>query len=153
MKQRSNNQVLPRKDKTSGSCGNCGGDHGKEEACPAKGTECYYCGKTGHYKRMCMKRKQQRRVHEVTEQNYDSSDEGSYYASSVIGCVTTVSQHTTHTVHAVKADGLDKIYANVTFNNATKKTKLKIDTGSDACLLSVLLSLLSLITIITIIYD
>ena len=136
MKQRSNNQVLSRKDKASGSCNNCGGDHGKEESCPAKGTECYYCGKTGHYKRMCMKRKQQRRVHEVAEQDYDSNDEGSYYASSVIGSVTTVSQHTTHTVHAVKADGLDKIYANVTFNNATKKTKLKIDTGSDACLLS-----------------
>ena len=45
---RSNNQ-------SKGSCYNCGDSHDRDR-CPAKDTQCYYCGIKGHFKRVCMNR-------------------------------------------------------------------------------------------------
>ena len=82
-----------------------------------------------------MKRKQ-RRVHEVQEEEYDySDDDQDYYAPNVVGTITTV--HAVHSKQAVGVKtGLEKIYADVRLNDNTHKTRLKIDTGSDACLLT-----------------
>ena len=116
-----------------GSCYNCGDSHDRDK-CPAKDTVCFYCGIKGHFKRACIKRQRsQRQVHDVADTT-GSSDEGFDGAVKNVGSVTTV-----HSVSSRKQvdDGTpDKIYANVRLNGSANKVKLKIDTGSDACLLT-----------------
>ena len=125
-------QQRPNTSSNTGGCYNCGGDHAKDDRCPAKGTECYFCGKIGHYKRVCMQLRRQKRVHDIAQETADYVDDDSSTRSSVIGTVTTV-----HAVRSSTPDSKhpDRIYAKVTLND-TYDTKLKVDTGSDACILT-----------------
>ena len=34
-------------------CGRCGGEHGKQQTCPAIGATCHKCKKLNHYSKMC----------------------------------------------------------------------------------------------------
>ena len=133
-RQQDSRQAVQRSStsRNTGGCYNCGGDHARDDRCPAKGTECYHCGKMGHFKRVCMQLRQQRRVHDIAREANDYSDGESSTKSSVIGTVTTV--------HAVRSSTPgskhpDRIYAKVTLNDKYD-TKLKVDTGSDACILT-----------------
>ena len=58
-------------------CSDCGFDHDDEDECPAEDIECYYCGRRGHYKRMCPRREQKKRVHGIVQEEpcVFSSDE------------------------------------------------------------------------------
>ena len=121
---RSNNQSRE-------SCYNCGDSH-ERDRCPAKDTLCYHCGIKGHFKRVCMKKRNSRQVHDVADADHYSED-GHDGAPKLVGSVTTV--------HSISTDSkgnkyAEKIYANVRFNDGNNKTRLKIDTGSDACLLT-----------------
>ena len=80
----------PSTSRNTGGCYNCGGDHARDDRCPAKGTECYYCGKMGHYKRVYMQLRQQKRVDDIARETNVYSDDESSTRSSVIGTVTTV---------------------------------------------------------------
>ena len=63
----------PFKFKSKG-CFRCGGNHDKSTECPANFAKCKYCGKQGHYIKMCLKRNHQR-VHEiVTSPGYNGQD-------------------------------------------------------------------------------
>ena len=85
-------------------CPKCGGNHQKSETCPAKSAECRYCGKTGHFKKVCFKRKQKQlyEIHNVPE--YE--DQETYLAynymefsspTATIGTVDTISSVQTWT--------------------------------------------------------
>ena len=66
-------------------CGSCGLEHDDEERCPAEFKECYFCGRKGHFKRMCA-RWQQKRVHGVRqEEPYEYSEDDFGYAPNVVG--------------------------------------------------------------------
>ena len=64
-KNKSNKKPLkkPFKFKSKG-CFRCGSNHDKSADCPAKFAKCKYCGKQGHYIKMCLKRNHQR-VHQI----------------------------------------------------------------------------------------
>jgi hypothetical protein len=43
----------PTQNYSASSCGNCGGKHGPQGSCRAKGLTCFYCGKRGHLQSVC----------------------------------------------------------------------------------------------------
>ena len=47
----------PFKFKSKG-CFRCGGNHDRSADCPAKFAKCKYCGKQGHFLKVCLKRNQ-----------------------------------------------------------------------------------------------
>ena len=62
------------------SC-DCGFDHDDDDECPAEDIEYYYCGRCGHYKRMCPRRDQQKPMHGVRqEEPYLHSEDDCSYA-------------------------------------------------------------------------
>ena len=73
-----------------------------------------------------MKKQGSRQVHDVADTDETTNNEP-------VACISTV--------HCISSDSSasrfpSKIYANVRFNDRENKVKLKIDTGSDACLLT-----------------
>ena len=79
-----------------------------------------------------MKRRTSRQVHDIADGD-PGLEEGIEGMPKQIGSVTTV-----HSVSSERKNSNhpDKIYANVRLNDSQNKVKLKIDTGSDACLLT-----------------
>lgn len=69
-----NDNLLKRQAGTSGitKCNKCGMIH--QYRCPAKGTECYYCGKTDHFARMCTKLVK-KKLNYAQNIEFDSDDE------------------------------------------------------------------------------
>ena len=117
-------------------CPKCGGNHQKSETCPAKSAECRYCGKTGHFKKVCFKRKQKQlyEIHNVPE--YE--DQETYLAynymefsspTATIGTVDTISSVQTWTGYP------RRLFATVKLNHCYD-LKMKIDTGADTCILT-----------------
>ena len=53
----------------SKGCFRCGGSHDKSTECPAKSAKCNFCGKQGHFVKVCFKKKQ--KVHQI-ESRQDS---------------------------------------------------------------------------------
>ena len=115
-----------------GSCYNCGDSHERGK-CPAKDTVCYHCGIKGHFKRVCMKKRGGRQVHDVADQDQELEEVCDNIVKQQVGSVTTI-----HSVSSSRQDGKHpaKIYANIRLNDSQNKIKFKIDTGSDACLLT-----------------
>ena len=85
-------------------CPKCGGSHQRSETCPAKSAECRYCGKIGHFKKVCFKRKQ-KQLHEINnapeyeDQETDLAYNYMEYSSptATIGTVDTISSVQTST--------------------------------------------------------
>ena len=127
----------PFKFKSKG-CFRCGGNHDKSTQCPAKFAKCKFCGKQGHYIKMCLKRNHQR-VHQiVTSPGYNGQDIylGEDNTTDDSGETPNVFLGTLHskkpgTIHSVSRYA-KRIYAVVTLNDQ-HKMKLKIDTGADIC--------------------
>ena len=114
-------------------CFRCGGKHDKSIDCPAKQAKCKYCGKQGHYIKMCLKRNHQR-VHEVVSSpGYNGQDIhlGQDDTSVNNNSATNVFLGTLHSVNSYAK----RIYAAVTLNDK-HRINLKVDTGADICALN-----------------
>ena len=117
-------------------CPKCGGSHQKPDTCPAKSAECRYCGKTGHFKKVCFKRKQNQ-LHEINnapeyeDQETDLAYNYMEYRSptATIGTVDTISSVQTSTGYP------RRLFATVKLNHCYD-LKMKIDTGADTCILT-----------------
>ena len=57
------------------ACGNCGRAH-PPRACPAYKDSCKFCGKIGHWKKFCRKRKGKNRPKEDVQQRGDTKSDG-----------------------------------------------------------------------------
>ena len=110
-------------------CPKCGGAHQKSENCPARSAECRYCGKIGHYKKVCFKRRQ-RQLHEINDEGQGTNLDYDYEEHcSNVGTVDTVSS-----VQAV-TDYPKKLFTVVRLNNC-HDLRMKIDTGADTNILT-----------------
>ena len=117
-------------------CPKCGGSHQKPETCPAKFAECRYCGKTGHFKKVCFKRKQ-KQLHEINnapeyeDQETDLAYNYMEYSSPTAtnGTVDTISNVQTCTGYP------RRLFATVKLNHCYD-LRMKIDTGADTCILT-----------------
>ena len=110
-------------------CPKCRGTHQKSENCPARSTECRYCGKIGHYKKVCFKRKQ-RQLHEINDEGQGTNLDYDYEEHwSNVGTVDTVSS-----VQAV-TEYPKKLFTVVKLNNC-HDLRMKIDTGADTNILT-----------------
>ncbi len=117
-------------------CYRYGGNHQRNDPCPAKSAKCTYCGTVGHFAKICMRRKLQQ-LHEVNTTEYadeDYSDQDDNPYSSVIGIVTTTTSSTTHTIDTISSYP-SKLFAVVKLNHK-HSIKLKVDTGADTCILT-----------------
>ena len=119
-------------------CYGCGGNHKHKYQCPARSVQCSYCGKVGHYVRVCIKKqkKTQQQLHEVqgleeyqTYENFSEGDEPEQAMSS-IGTISS-SSRTIHYIHKYA----DKLFACITINGC-HRIKIKVDTGADTCILT-----------------
>ena len=117
-------------------CPKCGGSHQRSETCPAKSAECRYCGKIGHFKKVCFKRKQ-KQLHEINnapeyeDQETDLAYNYMEYRSptATIGTVDTISSVQTCIGYP------RRLFATVKLNHCYD-LKMKIDTGADTCILT-----------------
>ena len=120
-------------------CDNCEEEHAGE-TCPGKDVKCFYCKRTGHYKKKCPKKRQgqRRRVHEMTEEEQLSEDLSTYTLRE-IGSITSTSSKSINDVSMTSSGAtkrhIDKIFAKVKLNDS-HNIKLKVDTGSDTCTLT-----------------
>ncbi|XP_036066937.1 uncharacterized protein LOC118598384 [Oryzias melastigma] len=111
-------------------CYRCGGNHQRSDPCPAKSAQCRYCGKTGHFLKVCMKRNKQ--LYEISSpddvhySDYDTDDTG---PTATIGSVT--SANAVDTVCRFP----DKLFVNVKLNDS-HNLNMKIDTGADTCIIT-----------------
>ena len=88
----SHNYSKPTNSSSNNKCRNCGGNWPHKQGCPAKGKECHKCSKIGHFSKACRSgsgsnqsttysRKPTgkfKRVNNVVDEDYSSSDEGSF---------------------------------------------------------------------------
>uniref|UniRef100_A0A3P9KLT8 Gypsy retrotransposon integrase-like protein 1 n=1 Tax=Oryzias latipes TaxID=8090 RepID=A0A3P9KLT8_ORYLA len=115
---------------TPNGCYRCGGSHQRSDPCPAKSAQCRYCGKTGHFLKVCIKRNKQ--LHEINSPDdihhcdYETDNTRS---SATIGSVTSVCAVDT----ACKFP--DKLFVKVKLNDSYTMN-MKIDTGADTCILT-----------------
>ncbi len=103
------------KPKGKGQCGQCGGPHGKHDACPAKGKECHFCHNLNHYQSQCRVKKRQKQVQSVVEAQGESEDSE---CELFIGEITVDSCH--------KSAWTEKIFI------GDSVIEFKLDTGSEA---------------------
>lgn len=142
----SKSRMKDKNKSSANACQKCGGRHNKYDNCPAIGARCNYCGRTGHFKRVCRNmQKERHKLHEVADK-FDShnniDDGGSRYEyedeSGNIGCINTnVLRKQQHTVngmssHEEKVPIQNKIFVQVKLNDKFN-ANLKIDTGADIC--------------------
>ena len=67
-------------------CDKCGTQHQHYQNCPAYGLECYNCGSRNHFSKVCRSRPlstQHRKVHSVTHDESDESDDFFYWHDTV----------------------------------------------------------------------
>ena len=97
----------PFKFKSKG-CLRCGGTHDKSAECPARFAKCKFCGKQGHFIKVCLKKEHQR-VHQIgtSEKTFDTTDGAD--ASTFLGTLASE-------VHSVSTYA-KRIYAFVTLND------------------------------------
>lgn len=126
-------------------CFRCGGDHNsKSSTCPAKDQKCNFCGKIGHFQKVCLK-KRRHKLHEIQDTpDYNGEDiflatdeEDAESTCGSIGAITSrqvlsLKQGSSHQAKSYA----DRIFASVKLNDS-HKMKFKVDTGADTCVLTV----------------
>ena len=114
-------------------CYRCGGTHPRDTSCPAKSAKCRHCGKVGHFQKVCMTKKKQQQLHEIVspedQEDYPDTDTAQTIPFTV-GTVDSIDS-----VRSIPTFP-SKLFATVRLNNMYN-LKLKIDTGADACILTV----------------
>ena len=127
----------PFKFKSKG-CFRCGGNHDRSAECPAKSAKCKFCGKQGHFLKVCLKRDHQR-VHQIgtSDKTSDSTDatDTSVFLGTLASEKNLVSETQPLSVHSVSRYA-KRIYAFITLNDQ-HKMKLKVDTGADICAVNI----------------
>ena len=73
--QKRTSTPLNNVDQVGQACGNCGRAH-PPRACPAYKDSCKFCGKIGHWKKFCRKRKGTNRPKEDVQQRGDTKSDG-----------------------------------------------------------------------------
>ena len=126
----------PFKFKSKG-CFRCGGNHDRSADCPVKFATCKYCGKQGHFLKVCLKRNQ--RVHQIGTSDGTSETTGATNNDVFLGTLASeenlVQGTLSRTVHSVSSYA-KRIYVFITLNDQ-HKMKLKVDTGADICAVSI----------------
>ena len=120
----------PFKFKSRG-CFRCGGNHDRSADWPAKFAKCEYCGKQGHFLKVCLKGNQ--RVHQIGTSDGTSETIGATNNNVFLGTLASetnlVLETLPLTVHSVSSYA-KRIYAFITLNDQ-HKMKLKVHTGAD----------------------
>ena len=118
-------------------CFRCGGNHDRSAECPAKFAKCKYCGKQGHFLKLCLKRNQ--RVHQIGTSDRTSETTGATNNDVFLGTLDSgknlVPEPLPLTLHNVSSYA-KRIYAFITLNGQ-HKMKLKVDTGADICAVNI----------------
>jgi len=134
-------------------CFRCGNKHDSSATCPATHAKCTYCKETGHFQKVCMK-KRLKQVHEIVQNpeyqgqeihllndNKETSD-----SSSTNGCdedEDSDSEPIMVFLDTITSDSSidsmsiypNKIYATVKINDR-RSIQMKVDTGADICILT-----------------
>ena len=115
-----------------------GGNHDRSAECPAKFAKCKFCGKQGHFLKVCLKSDHQR-VHQIgtSDKTSDSTDatDTSVFLGTLPSEKSLVSETQPLSVHSVSRYA-KRIYAFITLNDQ-HKMKLKVDTGADICAVNI----------------
>ena len=82
--QKRTSTPLNNVDQVGQACGNCGRPH-PPRACPAYKDSCTFCGKIGHWKKFCRKRKGTNRPKEDVQQRGDTKSDGKQHRDDAKG--------------------------------------------------------------------
>ena len=128
-------------------CFRCGNKHGTTHNCSAMRAKCQYCGKTGHFKPVCMtKRFKQVKViaqnpdyrgHDIyllvnDEEERDYCGDSSEDSEPITVVLDTITSE--NTVDVVSSNP-ERIITTVKIND-TRSIPMKVDTGADTCVLT-----------------
>ena len=125
----------PQRDETS--CYNCDGQHGPRNPCPARGQECYNCGRRGHYSRSCHSGRRQNprpRGHENVNATFEEGDDDVTYAYGINTANKSMSPTVDVSIHGKKINFLIDTGASINvmdeqdFNEIRHYVKLKKST-------------------------
>ena len=93
-------------------------------------TKCQYCGKTGHFKRVCMK-KRLKQVNAIAQSPDYCGDNNEDSEPITVVLDTITSENTVDVV----CSNPERIITTVKIND-TRSIPMKVDTGADTCVLT-----------------
>jgi hypothetical protein len=127
------------------TCGLCGGPYPHKGQCPARGVECYNCGKQNHYTKMCRSSRPNQNENQSRQPSnapshtkhraraVDSTDDG----QDITTCLAHENSDDEYTFHLTNSDTdtvWEKPYFDVTINGM--KTKIMADSGATVNILN-----------------